>query len=707
MAKCLKCGAVVSDGQKYCNDCLEKENKESYLDSLLSSVAPESVSSGRSRFASKKTESSKASLLKDEEKKTDSPNTSKASSMGMNLEEDAVNVLQGQEYHPIDRKSVHSAPIFDEAALEHEFASEMEKDIEQYDILSEQDLTDEEFERILQAEASGALSKQGSKESYFKEAPSDETIQKDVISEWEPGGEVISEPEEQNQPEELKEKDELNPSEERKESDGKNQPEERNESEDLKQPSVLNEPDALKEQDETDHRNSSEIDDMSDLDELVELLTSDSLKDMDAADENTANSEKEKEEEPDAPSDDLLELINSIQVSGDDGYSSAAEQEDIPEVHNESYQDIPDDILALGEDFGTEEDLEAGRYPDSIGDVFSDTLSAISSLSDEDQKLLDSIPELDAMESKDRKPSKDKKKKKKANDSETGDAKKVKDRNKKPGLLRRIFGNVKEERTEEQIAQMKEKIIADAESKEQQELAAKQKAAEKKEVKKQLAEQAKKDKKQKQAETAKKKAEQKAEAARLKKDKKEKKKRELQELLDEIDEDEGRINKVGASIIFLLFAGIAGFILIGTKLYTYTVNLETAQKDFNNQHYEDAYQNVFGLDIKDEDQTFYLQVMTVMYTYKQLNSFNNYYSMKMYPQALDSLLKGLQRYDKYSALASVIEIESDMDFVRDEIVKQLKDVFGMSEREAIKLAANSNLEDYTAKVYEIAEKIEP
>ena len=41
-----------------------------------------------------------------------------------------------------------------------------------------------------------------------------------------------------------------------------------------------------------------------------------------------------------------------------------------------------------------------------------------------------------------------------------------------------------------------------------------------------------------------------------------------------------------------------------------------------------------------------MKVMVVMYTYKQLNSFNNYYKVGLYPEALDSLLKGLDAGNK-------------------------------------------------------------
>jgi len=135
-----------------------------------------------------------------------------------------------------------------------------------------------------------------------------------------------------------------------------------------------------------------------------------------------------------------------------------------------------------------------------------------------------------------------------------------------------------------------------------------------------------------------------------------KKKQEVQNLIDAIDENEGRINRVGASIVFVFFAAISIAIIVGTKVYAYSQNLENAKKSFEYKHYNEAYNEIAGMDIKEEDEEFELKVMVVMYAYKQLNSFQHYYAISLYPEALDSLLKGLERYDKYSALASIINV---------------------------------------------------
>ena len=113
-----------------------------------------------------------------------------------------------------------------------------------------------------------------------------------------------------------------------------------------------------------------------------------------------------------------------------------------------------------------------------------------------------------------------------------------------------------------------------------------------------------------------------------------------------------------------------------------------------------------GIDkVKKEDQTFVLQVSTVMIAYKQLNSFNHYYEMKLYPEALDSLIKGLQRYDEYSGIGAIIEVDRDLDYVRGQLNEKLEEVFGMTELDARALMAIEDREEYTTRIYEIAESL--
>ncbi len=390
----------------------------------------------------------------------------------------------------------------------------------------------------------------------------------------------------------------------------------------------------------------------------------------------TANNEEENLEFNDGgePQEDILDLINSIYNSEEGDNFDGGGQEEPTKA------------------FGTEDDLEMSTQPDDLTDFFSEVMPA--------EEELSTIPDIDVMQEdvKEEPAQNDEKKKKK-------EKKGKKNADKKPGILKRVFGNIRPERTEEEIAQMKEKVIADAEAKDAEEEEKRRKAAEEKEAKKKKAAEDKAASAKQKQENAKKKAEAAKAKKEAKKEAKDKKKQEVQNLIDAIDENEGRINRVGASIVFVFFAAVAVAVIIGTNIYAYSQSIENAQKSFEFKHYNEAYDEIAGLNVKEEDQPFTMKVMVVMYTYKQLNSFNNYYKVGLYPEALDSLLKGLERYDKYSALASVVDVTKDMDAIREEILEKLESVYSLTEEEAMQLVSMKDHAAYTEKVYGIAGKI--
>ncbi len=690
MAKCEKCNAEIPDGQQYCSECMEKENKESYLDSLLNSVDQDKMDEQINRFAKRKSKAPvpqpEEIVLKDEENVAESDISEAVITDNLIPDEQQEPVIADEPVATEEEPTVSEPVVSEETeglAFEHMLSEDIRDfedmslaDADKYDIMKLKDHSDTEFDRMFQAEmeavSSGAKDLQA--EENLREAADAgaEPLNTNPAASEEPEESLYdSEKAEQEVP--LYNSEETEPEVPLHDSEEVEPEVPLYNSEDA-EPEEL----AVTEEDLLQEEPSEEL--LETVAMLQEELPEQDFVIPDIAE--MADSLTESEEEyaepaamPEADSEmdnDILDLINSMNSpENEEGQEASGADTDLFAL-----EDIP-----AGDDMA-----EADGQPGDIEGVFSDTLRSVDMLSDEEQRVLMDIPMLDE-EAKD-----------------DGKKKKKEKKERKPGIFKRIFGNIPSNRSEEEIAKMKEKIIADAEAKERAAEEKKQKAAAEKEAKEKKAAEDKAAAAVKKQEQAKIKAEKKAEAARIKKDAKERKKQELQELIDEIDHDEGKINRIGASIIFVIFAAMAVGVLLGTRIYAYTVNMQNAQDNFEMQRYEDAYQNVYGMDIKDEDEDFYLQVMTVMYTYKQLNSYQNYYAMGEYPQALDSLIKGLQRYDKYVALASVIGIEDDMDFVRDEILEQLSQKFQIEEREALVLSAMADKEEYANTIYQIAAK---
>ena len=275
-------------------------------------------------------------------------------------------------------------------------------------------------------------------------------------------------------------------------------------------------------------------------------------------------------------------------------------------------------------------------------------------------------------------------------------SKEEKPKKKKLSWFRRLFGNVNDEVTPEMIE-------ADRIKKAEEEEQAKKEKEEKKKKNEEKKAQAQKEKERKKAE---------ADAARNKKlalaiekknaaKEKAKKKKEQQLAIAEYELEHGKINKAGATILFVIFAILTIVIIIGTNIYSYNLSIENAQKDFDVKKYNEAYYEVYGLKIQDEDIELYDKIMTVMYVNTQLNSYEHYMKSNNREKALDSLLKGLQRYDKYLQLAQRLGITDDLNYVKGKLLERLQSEFNLTEMDAYKMVEIDDSVDYSEYLYEL------
>ena len=261
-------------------------------------------------------------------------------------------------------------------------------------------------------------------------------------------------------------------------------------------------------------------------------------------------------------------------------------------------------------------------------------------------------------------------------------------------LFMRLFGNVNDEVTPEMIE-------ADKKKKAEKEEIEKQRRAEKKKLDEEKRAEAMAEKERKKAE---------ADAERNRKlalaiekknaaKEKEKKKNEQALAIAEYELEHGKINKAGATILFVIFAILTIVIIIGTNIYSYNLSIKNAQEDFDIKKYNEAYYEVYGLKIQDEDIELYDKIMTVMYVNHQLNAYEYYMTSKNKDKALDSLLKGLQRYDKYLQLAQRLGITDDLNYVKGEILDRLETEFDLTEAEAYSMVNIEDSVDYSEYLY--------
>lgn len=269
--------------------------------------------------------------------------------------------------------------------------------------------------------------------------------------------------------------------------------------------------------------------------------------------------------------------------------------------------------------------------------------------------------------------------------------KQKKEKKKKTSLWKRLFGNVitdetaaleEKEREEEEEAFLK-KQAALIEKKKQSEA-----DKEEKEKKNQ------KDKERKQqikAEKEAQKAEKKAEKKRLK---------EEQAAMAET-EVVGKINPIGATIVFILFATIGVLIMVGVWLLPRRANIKEAANEYANEKYIDAYQTISAVSIKEDEQALYDKIVLCSKLERQIQSYQTNVSMDKKLEALHALLQGLDLYNKKQDEVKALKIQKEFLQMKTQIITYLAQDYSLDEAQANEINAIIDEAEYTHRLQDI------
>ncbi len=387
-------------------------------------------------------------------------------------------------------------------------------------------------------------------------------------------------------------------------------------------------------------------------------------KSKDALNDIAASSAKSKDTLNDiaAPSAKSKDTLNNIDTS------LAKDQDN---------NDMLNDILSIDNLFGDEPiQSTADKNPGDLGEVFSDSLSAINVLNDQDKNEDFNNDDISLLSQTENREDVKKKKWAKIFGSGKNGGKEMEEVKEKPKKKEKVKKSKKKKKEK-----LKDKAVAASKNNSNQEEEQDNKKAVKGKQEKKV-----KDKK----------------AAKAKKENAKKKNavKNPNSIVKEVmeEEDTGKISKAGTSLTFIFCGLIAIFIIVGTNLYTYSLNMSKAKSDFERQRYTDAYNDIYGYKVKTSDMELYDKIMTVMYVNKQLNSFYNYSSLSKQPEALDSLLKGLARYEEVIDKAVSLGIKEDMDSLKSQIIVELEDKYNIKEKEALAIIYTEGKDEYTQHV---------
>ena len=409
--------------------------------------------------------------------------------------------------------------------------------------------------------------------------------------------------------------------------------------------------------------------------------------------------EPEQKESEEETVDDLIAMLSQ------DFENYEAQEKEAAEASNEEPEAPVLDESPIEASLFSEENEDGGIFADdvdslSIDNIFNDALSVVDySEAEQEEEALDEFvspeeakaePEapkeevldslmVDSLALEDDEPA----------ESKEAKAAKV-PKEKKDSIWKRVFGNIITEQSAEEEERERQEEQASAE----------QKAAAKEEKKKQAIEE--KAKKAEQAQAAKeKKAAEKAEQAAVKAAEKEEKKRLKAEA--EANEVVGKINPLGASIVMVCFGLLCVATIIGSQVLSHSGSVKGAENSFEKRDYKEAYRSLAGINISEDSEDFEMKdkIRICMQLQHQLDSYANYYEVKMYLEALDSLMKGIRSYDENQSKAERYNIVSQYNELEVKLAQQLYEEFGVSESQARSINSLEDQIAYTSRLENI------
>lgn len=439
---------------------------------------------------------------------------------------------------------------------------------------------------------------------------------------------------------------------------------------DMEAASATKQPEAANQSEETNQlRDASEPISSEGTDMATDGATpSDMMEDvddiMDAVRKKVGDSgEEEHPDTPKTPEDDASEEEEPLGFFDTLDEDSSAEIPEAPKTESEEEEPLlseDDDAINLMDMLSGDADLS------DIGDLLKadENGEELEHSEDEDSEVQDEFERLGSIE-------------------ELKDLKEAKEKRKKQGFFSKIMSALFGPDEEEDDTKIAEDDSLGSISSENREILKEMDADE------ETGKKGKKEKKKKEKKEKKEKAK-KEKAPKVKKEKPPK----------EIDRTPP-LPKKPVILIFIMALSILILIWLGSSNLQYGQDMQQAKDDFASGSYVTAFQTVAGSSVKGKDENFYKKAQVLASIQSEYQSYESLSGINENEMALDALIRGYGRCVDGADLAQEYEITDEMAGLKDQILQQLSDHFGVSEEKAAELHAMTKRTDYTKAIQEI------
>jgi hypothetical protein len=164
--------------------------------------------------------------------------------------------------------------------------------------------------------------------------------------------------------------------------------------------------------------------------------------------------------------------------------------------------------------------------------------------------------------------------------------------------------------------------------------------------------------------------------------------------------------KIPLSIIatfLVLSISIIGVVMVGMTFTGLKRHMEQATTLFEEGNYIAAYEKLNGFDFRSDEEVELLrnQARTLADLQTCQQQYEAFIKYEQYPYALDSLLIGIGRYEKYKDDAVEYGISEQYEAYGNQIKSELEEQFGLSEEEALAIYNQPNRHYYTIELRKV------
>ena len=158
--------------------------------------------------------------------------------------------------------------------------------------------------------------------------------------------------------------------------------------------------------------------------------------------------------------------------------------------------------------------------------------------------------------------------------------------------------------------------------------------------------------------------------------------------------------KVPVILIFIMAASFFALVMIATNLLGYSNSFTEAADAYSKGNYEEAYQQVAGVNVKEADSGEYEKYKIIATIDSEYKAYESLMQGEVYDMALDSLIRAIGRCDKYEQDAATYGCAGEVEKIKAQAVEALA-IFGISEEDAMNLYGIEDRKEYSKEIYNV------